>query len=91
MNTMRSSLVCELSPNQTYRTKKKASKQIQRTHVEQYVKISISYYCAEIKRTNSSSTMIVKTKMVHDKVVFERIYNIYIPMHARNGFYLSVR
>ena len=71
MNTMRSSLVCELSPNQTYRIKKKAPKQIQSTHVEQYVKLS--YYCAEIKRTNSSSTMIMKTKMVHDMVVFERI------------------
>ena len=34
MNTVRSSLACEVSPSQAYRTKKKALKQIQGTHIE---------------------------------------------------------
>ena len=33
--------------------------------------------------------MIMKTEMVHEKLMFERIY-IYASMHARRGFYLSV-
>ncbi|KAJ9700953.1 hypothetical protein PVL29_006333 [Vitis rotundifolia] len=65
MNTMRSSLACEVSPSQAYRTKKKTLKQIQGTHIEQYAKLSNDY--VKIKRTNSSLIVIMKTKMVRDK------------------------
>ena len=91
MNIVKSSLTFEVYHSQAYRTKKKPLKQIQGTYIEQYAKLS--NYCAKIKRTNPGSTLIVKTELVYDKLVFEMIYvyiYIYVAMHARRGFYLGV-
>ncbi|KAJ9675836.1 hypothetical protein PVL29_024670 [Vitis rotundifolia] len=65
MNIVRTSLACEVSPSQAYRTKRKTLKQIQGTYVDQYVKLPD--YCAEMRRTNSGSTVILKTELVEDK------------------------
>ncbi|KAJ9702864.1 hypothetical protein PVL29_004558 [Vitis rotundifolia] len=56
MNIVRTSLACEVSPSQTYRTKRK-----------------LPYYYVEM-RTNSRTIVILETKLVEDKVVFQRIY-----------------
>ena len=85
MNIVRSSLTFEVYHSSL--TKKKPPKQIQGTYIEQYAKLS--NYCTEIKRTNPGSTLIVKTELVYDKLVFEMIY-IYVAMHVRRGFYLGV-
>ena len=70
MNIVRSSLTFEVYHSSL--TKKKPPKQIQGTYIEQYAKLS--NYCTEIKRTNPGSTLIVKTELVYDKLVFEMIY-----------------
>ena len=84
MNTVRSSLACEVSLSQAHRINKKTLKQIQEAHIEHYAKLS--NYCAEIKRTNPSSIVIMKTKMVHDKVTFERIYEVFIWVQGSGWF-----
>ena len=89
MNIVKSSLTFEVYHSQAYRTKKKPLKQIQGTYIEQYAKLS--NYCAKIKRTNPGSTLIMKTELVYDKLVFEMIY-IYICCDAcKKGFLFGCR
>ena len=87
MNIVKSSLTFEVYHSQAYRTKKKPLKQIQGTYIEQYAKLS--NYCVEIKRTNLSSTLIMKIELVYDKLVFE-IY-IYMLRCMQEGVFIGCR
>ena len=57
------------------------------TYIDQYTKLPD--YCVKMRRTNLGTTMILKTELVEDKAMFQRIY-IYTSMHAKEGFYLGV-
>jgi hypothetical protein len=67
--------VVNISRSQAYRARKKALELIEGSFVEQYGRIWD--YCAEVRRTNPNTTMIMKTRPPtneDEQPVFERIY-----------------
>ena len=42
------------------------------TYIDQYAKLPD--YCVKMRRTNLGTTMILKTELVEDKAMFQRIY-----------------
>ncbi|KAI5350272.1 hypothetical protein L3X38_003163 [Prunus dulcis] len=61
-----------VTQNQVYRAKQLAKKVIQGSYKEQYERLRD--YVEQIKKTNSGSTVVIKTELAGDDALFERIY-----------------
>ncbi|KAI5327668.1 hypothetical protein L3X38_027064 [Prunus dulcis] len=65
----------DVTRDQCYKAKNLAKERIQGSIEEQYSKLWD--YCDELKRQNPGSTVLVKTSLRGDNLVFERLY-IYV-------------
>ncbi|VVA38412.1 PREDICTED: transposon, partial [Prunus dulcis] len=82
MTLVRKYYSIDVTRDQCYKAKNLAKESIQGSIEEQYSKLWD--YCEELKRQNPRSTVLVKTSLMGDDLVFERLYICFAQL--RKGF-----